>query len=81
MTRGGMTVTIPEDTKLSRLFYKPAEAAIVLARGKTKVYDALASGELRSIKVGGSRLIPADALVEYAERLQRVESRAQAVGP
>jgi excisionase family DNA binding protein len=58
---------------LDRLFYKPAEAATLLARGRTKVFEAIASGDLRSVKVGASRLIPVDALREYAERLNSGE--------
>jgi excisionase family DNA binding protein len=59
---------------LGKLFYKPAEAAAVLSRGRTKVWQAISNGDLRSIKVGGSRLIPADALREYAENLASGEA-------
>jgi len=54
---------------MEKLMYRPAEAAQIVSQGRTKLYEALASGELRSVKVGRSRLIPADALVEYANRL------------
>jgi|CXWL01.1.fsa_nt_gi excisionase family DNA binding protein len=54
---------------LERLFYKPVEAAYLLNRSRTKVFEALASGELRSVKVGRSRLIPGEALREYAASL------------
>lgn len=54
---------------LDKYFYKPGEAAAILGRGRTTVYAALANGELRSVKAGRSRLIPADALDDYAKQL------------
>jgi excisionase family DNA binding protein len=54
---------------IPRLMYRPEEAAEALAVGRTRIYAALASGELRSVRVGRSRRIPADALHEYAESL------------
>ncbi len=54
---------------LTKLFYKPAEAAEILSQGRTKVWEALGTGALRSVSSGRARLIPADALIEYAERL------------
>lgn len=50
---------------IPRLMYRPEEAAEALAIGRTRVYAALAAGELRSVRVGRSRRIPADALREY----------------
>ena len=37
--------------------------------GRTSIYSLIASGELRSVKIGRSRRIPADALEEYVGRL------------
>ena len=37
--------------------------------GRTTVYQLMASGELKSIKIGRSRRIPAAALEEYVGRL------------
>lgn len=45
----------------------------VMARlnvGRSTVYGVLASGELRSCKIGQRRLISESALVEYIERLE-----------
>ena len=39
-----------------------------LGIGRTAVYDAIGRGDLRSIKVGRRRLIPADALAELTQR-------------
>jgi excisionase family DNA binding protein len=51
------------------LLYTPEGAAAKLATGRTTIYALLQSGELRSIKIGRSRRIPADALEEYVGRL------------
>lgn len=37
--------------------------------GRTKVYDEMRSGRLRSVKVGRRRLVPAVALDEWVEGL------------
>ena len=55
---------------MERLFYRPNEAAVVLSMGRTAVFRLIKSGELRSVKHEGYRLIPASALVEFARRLE-----------
>ena|SRR5688572_2503219 len=45
-----------------------SQAARHLGIGRTATYDAIGRGELRSLKVGRRRLIPADALVELTQR-------------
>lgn len=49
------------------LAYSPAGAAAALSASKDWVYGLINSGQLRSIKVGGRRLIPRDALLELLE--------------
>lgn len=51
-----------EPQSLERLAYGPDDAATVTGLGRTTIYEMLASGELRSVKVGRRRLIPASAL-------------------
>ena len=41
----------------------------VLSIGRTKVFTLIASGELKSIRIGSSRRITADALGEFINRL------------
>lgn len=41
------------------------EAATALGIGRSLTYDLLASGRLRSVKVGRRRLVPSGALAEY----------------
>jgi excisionase family DNA binding protein len=61
----------------SQLLVTAEQASVSLAICRTKIYELLRNGELESIRIGGSRRIPAAALAEYVERL-RVESRASA---
>lgn len=53
----------------SRLLYTPEHAAAQLDIGRTHVYGLIARGELRSVKVGRNRRIPAAALQEYVQKL------------
>jgi excisionase family DNA binding protein len=53
------------------LLLTPEEAAHALRVGRSKVYDLMRSGSLRSVKIGGSRRISATALAEYVAALER----------
>jgi excisionase family DNA binding protein len=53
------------------LVYTPEEAAIQLRISRTKVYALLRRGEVRSVKIDGSRHIPVAALSEYIALLER----------
>lgn len=48
----------------------PEDAAQVLGIGRTKVYELIRSGALRSVRVGGLRRIPVSALDEFVARLE-----------
>ena len=52
-----------------RDLYAPKEVAHRLALSVRKVHELVASGDLRSIKIDGSRRIPAGALTEYLSGL------------
>ncbi len=52
-----------------QLLYTPEGAAARLAQGRTTIYELMKSGELRSVKIGRSRRIPAAALEDYVNRL------------
>lgn len=54
---------------MARLMYPAEEAAEQLSLGLSTVRALIKSGELRSVKVGHLRRIPADALHEYVQRL------------
>jgi excisionase family DNA binding protein len=61
---------IPERTSLvRRKLYRVEEVAEVLNVGRTKVFDLIRSGQLASVKVGGSRRVTERAVDEYIARL------------
>lgn len=47
------------------------EAARALRVGRSKVYDLMRSGELRSVKIGGSRRVSVTTLAEFIADLER----------
>jgi excisionase family DNA binding protein len=52
-----------------RLLLRPTEAAERLGIGRTKVYELMASGELRSVKIGAARRVSATALADFVAAL------------
>lgn len=54
---------------MSTLVYTVMEVAEQLRVGRTTAYGLISSGELPSIKVGGSRRVTAEALRTYIDRL------------
>ena len=60
---------MPTHHNLTKLLYRVPEASQVLSIGRTRIYELMSSGEIASVKVGSSRLIPADALAAYADSL------------
>lgn len=54
---------------MSRILYPTDEVAQQLGVGLTTAKALVKSGELRSVKIGRSRRVPADALHEYVRRL------------
>ena len=52
------------------LLVRPEDAARALGVGRTKVYELMRSGALRSVRVGGLRRIPVAALNEFVTRLE-----------
>jgi excisionase family DNA binding protein len=58
------------------LLMKPEEAAQMLGIGRTKVYELIRSGALRSVRIGGLRRISAIALAEFVAELEQQEEAA-----
>ncbi|MFD4261872.1 helix-turn-helix domain-containing protein [Streptomyces sp. NPDC058534] len=48
------------------------EAARRLGIGRTKMYEYVSSGEIRSVKIGSLRRIPAEAVGEFLARRYRL---------
>ena len=67
-------VWLMSSDELPPLLFSVDEAARCLGIGRHKVFDLIREGELRSIKVGGSRRISAKALSDYVACLEVVNS-------
>lgn len=55
---------------MEKLLLKPEEAAEVLSVGRTKVDELMAQGVLVSVRIGGSRRIPLEAVTEFVHQLR-----------
>ena len=65
------TRPIPEGiAHVEKLLSSPTEAAAHLSLGRSKIYELMRLGELRSVKIGGSRRITRAALAEFVSRLE-----------
>ena len=62
-----MTDTLKSKPYIDRLplAVSPGEAARLSGLGRTTLYEAIASGALRSLKIGKRRLITVEALKEW----------------
>jgi excisionase family DNA binding protein len=58
-------ITIPPTPAAGPLAVSPAEAGRLVGVGRTTIYAAISSGELRSVKIGTRRLVAVDALREW----------------
>jgi excisionase family DNA binding protein len=54
---------------MEKLLLSPAEAAAHLSIGRSKVYELMRLGRLRSVKIGASRRITQAALTDYIAAL------------
>jgi len=50
------------------LLLRPGEAAEAIGIGRSKIYELISSGELPSVRIGGSVRVPLDKLREWVER-------------
>jgi excisionase family DNA binding protein len=66
-------ITKPMDS--DRLLLRPDEAAHAMGLGRSKFFEMLAKGEIRSVKHGRNRLVPVEALREWIAK-QLEESAA-----
>lgn len=55
---------------MERLLLTPKEAADAIGIGRSKLYELLRSGRIESVRIGGSRRVPRQALEEYVDRLR-----------
>ena len=62
--------TQASENGLPVLLVRPEDAARVLGVGRTKLYELMRSGALRSVRVGGLRRVPVAALNEFVTRIE-----------
>jgi len=57
------TIDLPEVTEMRNV--KVKDAATIMACSRSKVYDLMSEGRLRSMKIDGARRIPLSAIREF----------------
>jgi len=67
-----MTV-LRSDTPVNpnKALYRVSEAMELLSLSRSVIYELIRSDRLRTVKEGRSRLVPASAITEYVELLER----------
>ncbi len=53
---------------MEKLLLKIEEAAHALSLGRSKTYELIQRGQLRTVKIGRSTRVPVDAVREFVER-------------
>jgi len=54
---------------VNKLLLRPEEAAHVIGVGRSKMYELMASGVVKSVKIGVLRRVPVTALEEHVDGL------------
>jgi excisionase family DNA binding protein len=62
-------MTSPDLEPLPRLVLSVEAAADLLSISRTRMFTLIKTGEMRSVRVGRLRRIPAEALTDYVARL------------
>ncbi len=63
---------------MTRLLLTVPEAAQALAISRSKLYELIASGLVRSVRIDGSRRVPVEALEAYVAHLLDLEEAVDA---
>ena len=61
--------TVSTYSSQQRLLFSVVDAAQILSLSRSKVYELLATGAIRSVRIGRSRRIPRSALDDYVADL------------
>jgi excisionase family DNA binding protein len=63
---------------MTRLLLTVSEAAEALAISRSKLYELIAAGLIRSVRIDGSRRVPVEALQTYVVHLLNQEETTHA---
>jgi len=63
---------------MSKLLLTVPEAATMLAISRSKLYELMASGMVRSVRIDGSRRVPVEALEAFVSGLLSEEAGSHA---
>lgn len=55
---------------MTRLLLRPGEVAVALSCGRTKTYELIGRGAIRSVRIDGSIRVPVGAVEEYVAHLE-----------
>ena len=78
LSAGASARTQMENMEMSKLAYTIAEAVEAGAGGRTKIYEAIKTGELKARKRGKRTIILAPDLLHYLESLPDFPNQAAA---
>jgi excisionase family DNA binding protein len=68
-----------KELAMDKLLLSPTEAAEVLGIGRSKVYELMRSGTLRSVRIDSCRRIPVEELSALVTRLRTNGAYAEVV--
>lgn len=60
-----------DDDPARKALYSVEEVTVLLSQSRSRLYELLRSGRLRSVHEGRTRLIPAAAIAEYVALLEQ----------
>ena len=64
----GRLIPDGKEVGVTKLLLRPAEVAEVLGIGRTRVYALIGTGDIPSIRIGGSVRVPVDSLKAWVAR-------------
>jgi excisionase family DNA binding protein len=56
---------------VEKILLTPIEAAAMLSIGRTKLYELMRTGDLFSVRLGGSRRIPRESVEAFVSRFDQ----------
>lgn len=64
------TITELDELRTERRWLRVEEAAHLLGVSRSKTYDLISRGDLRSVQLDGSRRVPARCLADYMDEAE-----------